>query len=192
MRLAINICAPVGALGAVACLLLCACGGDSGTSFSGVYAIDAWTKNDDNCNAEGDSIFADQTETHFYIKNANIFGNRLVNADLCTSLATCTTEQQDSSLLGVFNLDQGSDSAGHKGVQISAGAMLGSDLCQGTLRSIHVSESAGTVIRFQIEERKAENVPKDSDGFCTTDAIQDAAMETPCLSLEVFSGTLVP
>lgn len=179
------------ALLALALAVASGCGGDDGTAFEGIYSIDTWTENPDDCNSDGDSILADQTDTAFYLENANFLGSDFVTGTTCADVDACAMDAAESDfvLLG-FNFNEGNDTDGWES---GAGAFLSNDgqggPCTGAVFLQFMSSPADGVIRIETQNKEIVDLPAGSDGSCDTDVAIEMEPDLPCTSLEVIEGT---
>jgi hypothetical protein len=179
------------ALSVLALLCAVACG-DEKSALQGIYVIDTWTENPDSCASEGASILEDQSETHFLVKDVEFFGLDLLILSTCIDLATCQERaaNDDEIFLG-FGFDSGSDSNGWRGSGAIVGGPVDGGDCSGEVSEFLLTDVGEDRVRMETEYIPVDGVPRDSEGFCSTDAAQEAAEGQPCERLEVLTGTRV-
>lgn len=167
------------------------CGGDDGlTAFDGVYSIDTWTENPDDCNSEGASILANQTDMSFFVKDDEFFGVEFISVVQCPTVADCAAEAASDSInLSLISFEEGSDSSGWRGT----GAFLGNDgmgsPCNGEVFVNLMTGPADDVVRIEIEHKEVVDFPAEADGNCDTDVVLAQESSFPCTSLEAFEGS---
>jgi hypothetical protein len=172
-------------------LVLAACGDDGGsiTGLAGIYTIDTWTHNTAGCDAEGEPETGH--EANLYIESEDFLGHAFVNANTCTDVADCQSQIDSDTLdLGRWILDGGSDSAGWTG-KVSYAGGDGATGCSGGVITVVLTSPAAGKVRFETRSQSAAPFAVDSNGECTTEAAEAAAVDQPCESLEVTTATLV-
>jgi hypothetical protein len=174
-----------------ACLpLAAACGGGDMTALGGIYTIDSWTENQDNCDSDGEpSVF--QSDTALYIKSESIFGTDFVSVVTCADIAECEAQLADDDIdLGAFFFEQGSDEEGW--TESSAFAFENLDgMCEATGNTDVMTSPAEGMIR--IETRTVNSAPYPatgpSDDRCPEEGADAAVEGLPCEQLEVVTAT---
>jgi hypothetical protein len=158
------------------------------TALEGVYQIQTWTENATGCDSDGDSVLADRTDDHFYLKAESYPGQEFLNLVLCEGLEACAATAAEDTINIGFGFESGSDSAGWRGSGYTLG---GSDICSGEVRDTRLSETSAGQLRFEIRRTFVEGVPLDTDGFCDSDAAIAAAASQGCEALEVTTAMQV-
>lgn len=167
-------------------LVLGACGG--GSAFEGVYEASAWTENTAGCDAEGPSKLANESQTMFYIKLENFFGEFL-NIKFCADLATCQEEAGDADTihLGSYTFEDGGDDGWSVGWYSGFGD-FDTGICDGDWVEAELTSSGEDGVRLEVRRTAAGGFMEDSDGFCDDDAGREAAEGQPCTELEVLTA----
>jgi len=165
---------------------LVGCGGLS-SELEGIYDIGTWTQNPDACDAEGASILEQQPETSFYVRVETFFGQKFLNAALCSDLADCQAQAGDNTInLNGWAFDGGDDANGWTGATVFAGGS--GDQCTGQVTDHVMTSSGPDTVRIESRTRETLPFPVDSDGFCSTDKAREAADGQPCTTLEVVTA----
>jgi hypothetical protein len=173
-------------------LFLIGCGGGDGggTSYEGIWRVDAWTNNNTGCDVEGPSVAATR-EPFFYTKNESFLGQSFVNVNGCDDIATCKEEANDKDTIhiGSFAFEEGSDGAGW--TTHSAFAFDVQGQCEGGVTDTKLTISTAT---FHIEGKHFEAVPfpaMTGEDKCPDAKVEQAAAGQPCDGLEVVSATFM-
>jgi hypothetical protein len=166
-------------------LVLGACGG--GSAFEGVYEVTAWTDNDTGCDAEGASILELESQTTFYIKLENFFGEFL-NVKFCDDTADCQELAGDADTINIgrWFFEDGGDDGWTEGYY--SGSAFGGDTCEGDYVETALSPSGEDGVRVEVRRTEAGGFAPDSDGFCDDDDGRQAAEGQPCTGYEVMTA----
>jgi hypothetical protein len=169
------------------------CGGSSGlsTGLEGIYSITTWTDNPTACDAEGPSVLAMRGDTALFIRTESFLGKAFLNGVRCADLPACRTAYVDATVMfNGWSFEKGGDASGWTGATIYAGSGTGTQ-CTGKVIDHTMTSPATHQLRIESKSREAMPFAVGSDGFCSTDAAQVAAMGQPCVDLEVVTATFV-
>ncbi|HET6612034.1 MAG TPA: hypothetical protein VFG83_08605 [Kofleriaceae bacterium] len=166
-------------------LALAGCGGDDGSELEGIYTLASWTTNPDSCTEEGGPDIEADGYTHFFVRKDSFFGQSFIAAVMCADLEECRTKAADKDTLyiGQFTFDENGD-----GGWTGTSTFLFGEDCAGTVSTFVLTGDPGVSVRIDSKGRAVTNVPKDSDGFCDTDAAEAQAEGQPCDQLTVVTG----
>jgi hypothetical protein len=172
----------------VLAVLTCLFGCGSSSDLEGVFELASWTTNTADCTSEGTPAFEQQQYSHFFVRQDDFFGLRLMNAVMCDSLSTCRTEaaDQDTFYIGNFLFDQ-VDPDGWTGAR---GYLADAD-CSGVVFEAHLSGVEGESIRIEEHSKTVTDVARDADGDCDFDAARAQAAPQACEALTVVTGVFV-
>jgi len=165
-----------------------ACGGDFSSEFVGIYTLAEWTENSMGCDAPGDSVLSEQADKAAYVKVNDFFGVNFLSFQMCASVADCKAEAAEVDVaFGGPSFETGDDAAGWTGQTVSA--FSAGDDCEGTVTAHALARTGTDGLSVRSERRDAASFPKDSDGFCDTDAAKSAAEGAPCVELTLIEAT---
>lgn len=166
---------------------------DDGSALQGIYQLDTWTESEMGCTTEGPSVLDTSGLTHLYIKEVDFFGQSFLFASLCVDLADCRERGTDDETIDLgansYSFESGSDSSGWTGDGYIIGGSGGT--CSGEVFSFRLSDEGDGVVRIENEITEVNDIPNDSEGFCDSDAAQEAAEGMPCARWEVLTGTFL-
>jgi hypothetical protein len=175
----------------IACALLAGCatngGGGELTAFTGVYRITDWRLNQAGCDAAGDSVLAQHSETAIAVKRSAFITTPVVDAVLCADAGTCEQKLTDRTLYGPYWFEHGSDATAWTGDELGVAIDAGDPDCRGESKraTLRVS-SAG--LALEIRRTSVAHFARASDGSCAQEDLARAADALPCGSLETISA----
>jgi len=180
------------------------CGGTSDSAaldrwsaqVEGVYRIDAWTRNQAACDAEGASILNGAGDYMAVFSASDVFGDS-IQAVECAHPADCHADvaaaraQLPWSSTFSYRFQTAGDTT-LKGVQVSTGY---ADSVSGTCSNAFMTNLVLTRPadgQVQVEGRTVTvDHPADAAGVCWTSDTQKAAAGKPCNQLEVVKATRI-
>ena len=171
--------------------------GEASAELDGIYALGDITRNDAGCAAEGGSVLADYSATHFVICT-------ITSPFAYTSVASCNDVADCHSLVdsirsqspygGEWMMTLGyTDDAGlPRGHEVGTGFGTDDGMCtERTITDTNTSRPAEGAVRLESRTYALPDAPQDSDGFCMAESREPTPDESACASLEVFTGTFV-
>jgi len=175
---------------------------DSGDSFSdvaatfeGVYEIATHTKNEAGCDSDGESIQSENSQTHFVIYVSKVFFITIAQAIGCDSVADCQAAAADTDVFaGSFAYTfTSSDADGEmSGTERSTGFTSSTGMCtEPRISYTELTTPSEGNIQIVQSTHIGDDYPEDSDGYCTTDAGYEAAVDKPCSQRTVLTGHFV-
>lgn len=167
---------------------MCLVGCGSSSDLEGVFELASWTTNAESCASDGEPALEQQEYSHFFVREDDFFGLRLMNAVMCDSLTSCRMEaaDEDTFFIGNFLFDQVTEDG-----WTGARGYLASADCSGVVFEAHMSGVDGESIRIEEHSKTVTDVARDSDGDCDFDAARAQAAPQPCEALTVVTGVFV-
>lgn len=167
----------------------------SGQELAGIYQVTQATKNETDCDAEGESVFADLKHKYFYVDHTTFLGTSILSLASCESIEHCRQKKKDVEN-GEIHVDGDTygasffeESGGFYGETKGIGSIGSDDTCHTSKGESWLKKQGANVI-FEEKRYKGENVPK-KDGECDMDdaTSQGAYDNLTCLSWEKYTAT---
>lgn len=182
----------------VATLAVAGCDDDSGpsspsaarSSFQGVWAITAWTRDTTGCAGPGESILDSEQDRFLLVQGCSfslpgLASGSYLNATGCETEEACDDERcKDNEIrFGGWTFEDGDDDSGWRGGSPSAYAMGDAETCDGEVRDFILRRDGDGLV---LEERitRVTGLARDAEGHCDADAAREAAAGQPCSELE--------
>lgn len=170
--------------------VLAACGGGGGSSsaLEGIYTLDSWNGNSTSCDSATEPALGAGSDTHFFVRRDEFFGESFISAVMCEDLATCQQKANDGDTLyiGQFYFEEGNDTDGWT-ANIS---YLFPPDCDGTVARVTMTGTPGVSVSIRKEEVTVGPAGMDGDD-CDERAAEEEAAGKACESLELVEGTFV-
>ncbi|HKO50561.1 MAG TPA: hypothetical protein VJV79_22715 [Polyangiaceae bacterium] len=192
-------------LGGALAITACGAGSDAAGSgisnasaFEGIYQLTAASENTTGCDTPGASKLAQLRDQFFVVTSSEIFGQRYLTLNSCSSVADCQAKRaaqlahQPYLVEYGFTLSSSTNATTLNGIAPSTGAGEGT-LCVRRTYSDHVlTVAADRRLHLESRTKHLADQPQ-NDGFCEVDPAkskQEAASKE-CSSLEVFDGSFI-
>ena len=174
-----------------ACLSACGSGGAAGTE--GVYQVETWTDNQNDCAAEGPSVLTQHNETIFYLELGSLLGTDFLGGTFCADVAACQALAAEDTYHAtlLLNFNEGNDADGWMCHCFMSGANVVNGVCNdANLWETSLDLNPDHSLRIERRVLSLSGFPADN-GRCTIDGAIQVASSGTCTSREVLNASFL-
>ncbi|HYQ40347.1 MAG TPA: hypothetical protein VER11_00215 [Polyangiaceae bacterium] len=167
-------------------------------SFEGIYRLTAASENLAGCATPGDSKLSQLHEQFFVITASEIFGQKFVTLNSCSSVVDCQAKRaaqqanQPYTLEYTFTLSSTTNATTLTGFEATTGFGQGTQCVERTYADHVLTVAENHDVHLESRTKKLADQPQ-HDGFCEVEPAKSKqeAESKPCSSLETLDGSFV-